>query len=155
VIAVMSGGRIVQIGAPKEIYGNPANLFVARFLGEPGMTIVEGELRDGVFTAPGVTCPAPRWLAGRNLRMAIGVRPEDLVAGDAQSAMMRGLVRTVEFLGSRSLLRADVGAVLATAFLPSDRSFTVGELVGLDPPNEAALHWFDLASGDRLGPPNP
>ena len=47
VIAVMSAGRIEQVGAPKELYSRPANLFVARFLGEPGMNILEGRLDGG------------------------------------------------------------------------------------------------------------
>ena len=107
------------------------------------------------FTAAGVTFAAPPWLADRAMRVAVGVRPEDMVAGSAQSAMLRGIVRTVEFLGSRSLLRADVGPVLATALLPPDCSFAVGEMVGLDPSNEAPLHWFDVASGHRIEPTNP
>jgi hypothetical protein len=80
----------------------------------------------------------------------VGVRPEDLVAAEPETAMLRGVVRTVEFLGSRSLLRADVGAVLATAFVPADLGFAVGASIGLSPMTDAALHWFDLATGQRM-----
>ncbi len=150
VIAVMSGGRIEQIGAPKALYRRPANLFVARFLGEPGMTLLEGEIAEGVFTAPGVRGTAPAWLGGQRRRAVMGIRPEDLEAAAPEAAMFRGVVRTVEFLGSRSLLRADVGPVLATAFVPADLGFKVGEAIGLAPASDTLLHWFDLTTGQRL-----
>jgi ABC-type sugar transport system ATPase subunit len=155
VIAVMSGGRIEQVGAPKDLYRNPANLFVAKFLGEPGMTVIEGTVREGRFEAPGVSQPVPGWLAGRAARLALGVRPEDLVAADPDGAPFRGVVRTVEFLGSRSLLRADIGPVLATAFLGPDLGYAAGEPIGLAPTHDEALRWFDLETGRAIGPASP
>ena len=72
-IAVMNQGVVQQIGAPREIYRNPANLFVAGFIGAPPMNFIEGELADGRLSptrrgaspAPAMTVRARRcWASG-------------------------------------------------------------------------------------------
>jgi ABC-type sugar transport system ATPase subunit len=149
-IAVMSAGRIEQFGAPKDLYRNPANLFVARFLGEPGMTIIEGAAQDGIFVAPDVRLALPPGIAQDGARLALGIRPEDLAACDPADAPLRGIVRTVEFLGSRSLVRADIGRVLATAFVEPDVDVRAGASIGLAPLRPDLPRWFDLASGKAI-----
>ncbi len=52
-IVVMSAAEIQQVGTPGEVYDNPANLFVARFIGSPGMNLVSGSHADGVVRMPG------------------------------------------------------------------------------------------------------
>ena len=146
-IAIMSGGRIEQFGAPRELYRNPANLFVARFLGEPGMTIMEGQVADGRFLAPDVSCDLPSECARWPSPIAMGIRPENLVPMAPGSAPLTGLVRTVEFLGSRSLIRVDVGPVLTMAFVSADANVRVGDRIGLSPGNPGDIHWFDVATG--------
>ena len=150
VIAVMSAGRIEQIGAPKDLYSRPANLFVARFLGEPGMNILEGQIEEGRLKAPGVALPIPDRLPAAHGGIVAGVRPEDLVAVEPARAALTGIVRTVEFLGSRSLLRVDVGHALVTAFLPPSLRAGPGEIIGLSPAHEGRVSWFDKASGIAL-----
>lgn len=150
VIAVMSAGRVEQVGAPKDLYSRPANLFVARFLGEPGMNILEGGLDNGKLAAAGIALPLPAGLAGRRGPTVAGVRPEDLAAVDPEHAALRGIVRTIEFLGSRSLLRVDVGDHLVSAFLAPDLRFSAGESIGLSPIAHDRVRWFDKASGSAI-----
>ncbi len=52
-IVVMSNAVVQQVGTPAEVYGNPANLFVARFIGSPGMNLIQGHYANGVLTLPG------------------------------------------------------------------------------------------------------
>jgi multiple sugar transport system ATP-binding protein len=52
-IVVMSNAEVQQIGTPADVYYNPANLFVARFIGSPGMNLVAGRYVDGVVELPG------------------------------------------------------------------------------------------------------
>jgi ABC-type sugar transport system ATPase subunit len=149
-IAVMSAGRIEQVGPPAHLYSAPANLFVARFLGEPGMNVLEGTVADGVLRAEGVALPLPSRLGSTSAAVCAGVRPEDLVATEPGSGAINGRVRTVEFLGSRSLLRADVGRALVTAFLPPGLSPTPGEAIALAPASPDRVRWFDTGSGVAL-----
>jgi multiple sugar transport system ATP-binding protein len=52
-IVVMSNAEVQQAATPMEVYNSPANLFVARFIGSPGMNLIEGNYADGVIRLPG------------------------------------------------------------------------------------------------------
>jgi len=149
-IVVMSAGRIEQVGTPRELYDHPANLFVARFLGEPGMNILEGSAEDGVLVSPGFSLRLPATLAAGRRRIAVGVRPEDLEYDATEVATLRGTVRTVEYLGARSLLRMDIGNTLVSAFLPSSVELVPGSEIGLSPADPTRLRFFDIESGLAL-----
>ncbi len=151
-IVVMSGGRVEQLGSPRELYDRPANVFVARFLGEPGMNLFEGRIDDGALRAAGVAIAADKVGAGRSGGLIAGVRPEDLVesASASENAPIKGTVRTIEFLGSRMLLRVDVGASIVTSFMPLGSQFVPQQPVGLAPVSPERVRWFDAGSGKAL-----
>ncbi len=146
-IAVMSGGRIEQLGAPRELYERPANLFVARFLGEPGMNVFEGRLGDGGFVAAGIALTPPMSRTGQTSPACAGIRPEDLMVVPLAAAAIRGRVRTVEFLGARALLRLDVGGHVVTTFVPLDIALAPGDEIGLAPIAPNKVRWFDATTG--------
>src|SRR6188508_2785363 len=58
-IVIMDKGAIQQTGTPDEIYSDPANTFVAGFIGSPPMNLIQGEAGTGRFQAPGIDAPAP------------------------------------------------------------------------------------------------
>src|SRR5512134_722860 len=89
-IVVMNGGNVEQIGAPLDLYDNPANLFVAGFIGSPAMNFLSGRLaRNGagidVVLGEGVRVPAPAGLRAENdgREVALGVRPEHLAVRES------------------------------------------------------------------------
>jgi spermidine/putrescine ABC transporter ATP-binding subunit len=103
-IAIMSRGRIAQVGAPSEVYEHPDSAFVGRFLGEANILTapvarLEGDiatLQVGQFALrakarPGVTV---------DQSVSLFVRPERIAIGDAGSNRVEGRVRRVSFLGS-------------------------------------------------------
>ena len=150
-IVVMSGGRVEQLGSPRELYDRPANVFVARFLGEPGMNLFEGRIDDGALRAEGVAIAADRvGGAGRSGGLIAGIRPEDLVEVEPDKASIRGTVRTIEFLGSRMLLRIDVGAAIVTAFMPLGSQFSPRQPVGLAPASGDRVRWFAAETGGAI-----
>ncbi len=149
-IAVMSRGRIEQLGTPRALYEQPANLTVARFLGEPGMNVFEGRIDASGFAAAGIALVPPSTLASKAGRIYAGIRPEDLALVEPYRAALHGQARTVEFLGSRALLRADVGGQIVTAFAPLDAAVAPGAQIGLNPTAQSRIHWFDAASGLAL-----
>ncbi len=149
-IVVMSAGRIEQVGTPRQLYNNPANLFVARFLGEPGMNILEGQSDGATTSGAGFSVALPAGLKPSGTRIAVGLRPEDLTYDASATAAVRGKVRTVEYLGARSLLRMDVGSTLISAFLPSSVELAPGADIGLSPASPEKLRFFDMRSGEAL-----
>ena len=117
-IAVMANGRVQQIASPVEMYRNPANLFVADFIGTSNL--FAGECRDGGFVSDALG-PVPvgelrHGVAGRG---HLVVRPEDVrIDADGAAQTIGGVVADVQFHGGSSQVAVDVEA-LATPFLVS------------------------------------
>src|SRR5690606_33484148 len=81
-IAVLSAGRLQQIGTPRAIYERPSNRFVATFLGTPPMNVIEAKVEGGVAHVGAASVPAPATAEGAAL---LGFRPEhaSLAVADA------------------------------------------------------------------------
>ena len=153
-LVVLSGGRIMQVGPPLELYNNPANRFVAEFIGSPRMNFMSGvieaasesgvraRLQSGAALALGEAKASP------GQAVTVGVRPEHLVA--AADGPVRGTVRFVERLGAASFAYLDApgaeGEIIAQA--PAGAVWRVGESVALDAAAGAA-HAFD-ENGDAI-----
>ena len=145
-IVVMRDGRISQIGAPLELYDNPANVFVAGFIGSPSMNLLEGAVTpEGSFTGDGVSFPMPVVLEpGR--RVTYGVRPEHLVLSDRGQAAQ---VVVVEPTGAEIHLVLRAGGQEMTVVIRERQVFTPGQQVFLAP-QPGMVHLFDTASGERI-----
>jgi multiple sugar transport system ATP-binding protein len=82
-VAVMLSGVLQQVGSPMELYNNPINLFVAGFIGSPGMNFMPATIADGVAHLPMVDVPLPQNVLERmgrspgNGNLIAGIRPED------------------------------------------------------------------------------
>ncbi len=154
-IVVMNQGRIEQVGKPLDLYYEPANLFVAGFIGSPAMNFfpatveaVEGgsARATGASIAP-MTLPAGRLKAGEAI--TIGVRPEHLAAGGAGAFAAKGAVELVERLGEASFAhvrRADDRLMVAE--IRGRETPAVGDVVTLTAPADE-IHAFD-AEGASL-----
>src|SRR4051794_3101778 len=93
-VAVMRGGLLQQVGSPMELYNNPTNLFVAGFIGSPGMNFLPATVQGGVAKLPMVDVKLPQELLegigraeGRTL--IAGVRPEDFKDANVVAAEVR------------------------------------------------------------------
>jgi len=80
-IAVMREGSIEQIGAPMDIYDNPASQFVGGFIGSPPMNFLRGAVRDGNFAGDGFSVPLSRPRGEQGRELLLGVRAEHIVIG--------------------------------------------------------------------------
>ncbi len=141
-IVIMNHGVIQQVGTPDQIYSDPANTFVAGFIGSPPMNLIEGVVKNGRFTAPGITAPCPTHLQGK---VTLGIRPEDCrVGGDH----VQGLVYGVEPTGDMTYLTVMVGnkqiEIKAARDYRSDIDEAIG--IGFDP---ARLYFFG-EDGERI-----
>ncbi len=148
-IAVMSQGRLEQIGTPDEIYNHPASLFVATFLGSPPMNVLAGEIADGSFRS------GPLSLALPNRPMApgavtLGVRPQHVrVTAAAAAGTIPVVVYALEHLGRESIVIADdgTGNKLRALVEPGFHA-KIGDSLGIAP--DPAFCLFFGADGRRL-----
>jgi ABC-type sugar transport system ATPase subunit len=154
-IAVMHGGIVQQFGTPAEVYGQPANLFVAGFIGSPPMNLLAGELTGAdkpTFASPGLTVQLPNLAAnlpGRDVML--GIRPQDLdLVGDNEPADLRGRVWVVELLGSEKLVEVEYAErKRVTVQVRAETSVNVDDTVGVRL-NARRAHVFDTKSGATL-----
>ncbi|UWQ18398.1 ABC transporter ATP-binding protein [Jannaschia sp. M317] len=146
-IVIMKDGHIQQVGTPAEVYRNPANTFVARFIGAPSMNMLEGVAQNGTVTLASGGVIGTGSNAGGDI--LLGVRPDDLHPV-AENALIEGRVTVREPLGPETLIYVDTkgGEIIAKADgrTPPDVGATV--LLGANPQD---VHLFDKASGVALG----
>jgi multiple sugar transport system ATP-binding protein len=107
-IAVLREGALQQIGTPEEVYDNPANLFVAGFIGSPPMNLAHATVESGSVQLGGTSFPVPPWLEERPV--IVGVRPEDLYQARNGGPALEAKVDRVESVGASLLVHFPVDA---------------------------------------------
>ena len=144
-VVVMERGEIQQIGSPAEIYDQPANVFVAGFIGSPAMNLLRGEIQDGAFVAPGTRVPGFADMPGGPA--TLGFRAEDVeVASDGEIAAP---VYSIEMLGDATLVSLRIGEALVSAKAPRTFRARIGDPIALRVRPETC-HLFDARSGRRV-----
>ena len=109
-IAVIKDGRLQQVDEPLAIYHRPQTLFVANFIGTPGINILEGEIQAGdggaVFVSQDIRqeLSSPGQKLGPVPKAFLGIRPEDLELVPDNASGIKGQVDFVEQLGGESLI---------------------------------------------------
>ena len=128
-IVVLNAGKVAQVGRPMELYNDPANTFVAGFIGSPQMNFMKADALG---------------LRGET----VGVRPEH-VAISREKGQITGTINLVEHLGGETnvYVRTETHGLL-TVRLFGESDFTVEEVVHLTP--EASRQFFFDADGERL-----
>ncbi len=147
-IAIMKEGVIVQLGTPDEIYNDPANLFVASFIGSPAMNLIEGSLVDGMFVTSGGT-KLTEVGGGSRDQVVLGVRVEDFIVADEGLGDIDVPVYALENTGESVLLTTQFGKQRVTA--KGDRHFRkeIGDKVSLRVKPED-LYLFDPETEARI-----
>ena len=111
-IVVLRAGRVEQIGRPADLYSDPANVFVAGFIGSPRMNLIPAKVEtDGTISVngaqwhPAVSQPLPAGTA-----VTLGIRPEHLDSVDANAVRFPVKVELVENLGGTSIIHSRTGS---------------------------------------------
>ncbi len=160
-IAVMNQGRIQQIDTPEEVYLNPANRFVAEFIGSPPINILTGTIRFDnnllSLALPAVSIPLPASV-NRMLKpyvhkqVCMGIRPEHLklVSGGQPDEMRFDTsVRLIELLGHEQLIHGMLGDIPMRAILSvSGQKMKAAHLSWYAAPENTLF--FDTQSGLRI-----
>ncbi len=156
-VALMEKGRLLQVGTSAELYGRPAKLYVAQFMGSPEISVLPGDVRDGQLFVGDVATAMRLPVDGK---VSVGIRPEDLAISPDGSFRRSDALRFLfsptssEDLGHEVLLYGSVaeapGSIVRVRVqkgqVPAPQRGPVGLSASL-----AALHIFD-AKGDRLQP---
>lgn len=158
-IAVMRAGKLMSYDTPEGTYNNPANLFVAGFVGSPAMNFVEGTVapENGhlVFSSPQVTLRLPARVARTALDrgpgpVVLGVRPEAVaVAAEQHEGATAARVDLVEPVGAVTYVDLKLGTVPLKASVPPEQRFEPGQVVGVTF-NPAKTYLFDQVTGARV-----
>ena len=125
-IVVMKEGIIQQVGTPQEVYGKPANTFVAGFIGSPAMNILDASVSDGYLYCGGIRVAVTPDIQGKieaidagegeTTAVCVGVRPEDVrVSREAGGNMCKATVEVRELLGSMSVIHCSCDGVTVRA----------------------------------------
>ncbi|MGH9287196.1 MAG: ABC transporter ATP-binding protein [Acidimicrobiales bacterium] len=152
-IAILSAGRLQQVGTPQEVYEAPANLFVAQFIGTPPMNTMTGTFTTQGGPAIGVgesRFPVPADLKTRledGQAVIVGARPEHLDV--SEDGTIAHDVRAVEWLGHECLVFGSVESSPVVVRQVGMSPFGAGGTIRLavDPTN---VHLFDPETTDRL-----
>jgi multiple sugar transport system ATP-binding protein len=141
-IAVMKDGILQQVASPREIYDDPANLYVAGFIGSPKMNFVPVTISGSTAKASGFSMQLPK--APGIEAGVLGIRPEDLTEvpheGFPQIDMK---VEVVEVLGADQFLYGKVGGDDMIARLDPQFKVSIGDRVRLNV-NMRRIHLFDV-----------
>ena len=157
-IAIINFGVLQQIGTPAEVYDDPANEFVASFIGEPPMNILETTIikKDGHFfftfadSDLQIEVPARyNEVVSDGFKCKVGVRPMDLLIGGEDSKGTPEKIATFENLGDERRIGIRVGKTLMMLITEDEKRYKAGDVIRLEVRGEKT-HLFDLETGDRI-----
>ncbi len=157
-IAIMKDGVLQQYGTPLEIYDNPANEFVAGFIGEPPMNLLTVTIRKKdkgfffEFRDSPLSIPVPERYTGvifDGMKVRLGVRPTDVLLGGEDSLGSEIDIAVFESLGEERRLHFRVGEEFLTLITTEKIFYKPGQIIKLDVLSEKT-HLFDIETGNKI-----
>ena len=149
-IVLMKDGVLQQIAKPQELYDNPANRFVADFLGNPPINKTHGVIANGKIVLDGgcevVLDAAKNIEEGR--KVTLSLRAEAIVV-DAENKACEGVIDQVYVMGKEVLAYILLGDARVRAYIPAEKQFEKGQKVNVGLKNRGVFI-FDEETGERL-----
>ncbi|MEX0695983.1 MAG: ABC transporter ATP-binding protein [Dongiaceae bacterium] len=146
-VAIINHGVLQQLGTPRDVYNNPANLFVAGFMGSPPMNFIEGGIEDGRFRSHDIDLSVSG--EARAGKATLGFRPEDATVVAPGEGLFDGRVYTAELTGEQTLVTVQVGEAMMAIKMPKDYDVDFDTTVGVRFPFDQGF-LFDTESGERI-----
>ena len=144
-VVVMRAGQVQQVGTPTQIYDRPANTFVAGFIGNPAMNLMDGRMEAGVFIADATRIDG---LNAPDGPITLGFRAEDARV-TANSGAITAPVYSMELLGDSTMVTVRAGGALVAVKAPKDYRIDIGQSVSIAIPT-TTCHLFNVKTGARL-----
>ncbi|MFK7745761.1 MAG: ABC transporter ATP-binding protein [Roseobacter sp.] len=145
-VVVMKQGKVQQVGTPTEIYDNPANTFVASFIGSPAMNLMEGDIEGGTFTGTNVSVSG---LNATDGPVTLGFRAEDATLNQDGTGQITAPIYTIELLGDATMLTVRAGGQLVSVKAHKEFRAEIGDMISFSVP-VTICHLFDKQSGARI-----
>ncbi|MEO0916440.1 MAG: ABC transporter ATP-binding protein [Pseudomonadota bacterium] len=144
-VVVMEKGIVQQVGSPTEIYDRPANTFVASFIGNPAMNLIEGDIQGGVFRTDSTEIAG---LSAPDSKVTLGFRAEDAEVS-TESGQITGPIYTLELLGDATMVSLRIGGALVSARTDKGFRADIGDTVSIRIPT-SHCHLFSDETGARI-----
>lgn len=144
-VVIMKKGIVQQVGSPTDIYDTPANTFVASFIGNPAMNLIDGNIEGGVFRAQNTEV---RGLNAKDGPITLGFRAEDANVVES-GGEINAQIYTQELLGDSTMVSVRIGGALVS--VKADKSYRgeIDDQVSLRIHSDHC-HLFDAQTGARL-----
>ena len=149
-IVVLRDGLVEQVGTPLDLYDNPANQFVAGFIGSPAMNFLPGTVKGGkIALEGGLTLPMPGSAkATDGQKVVYGTRPEHIELTSGDDGVPTEVI-VVEPTGADTQVFTKIAGVEVTSVFRERHEFRPGITIRLKP-DPSRAHLFDAANGKRL-----
>ena len=145
-VVVMKKGVVQQVGSPTDIYDRPSNAFVASFIGNPAMNLMEGAISGGTFRAQNVEIAG---LSATYGEVTLGFRAEDAEVVES-GGQINSPIYTMELLGDATMVSVRIGGALVSVKADKNYRAEIGDMVSIKILQEHC-HLFDSATGTRIG----
>ena len=145
-VVVMNKGVIQQIGSPKQIYEKPINTFVASFIGNPPMNLINGEIIDNEFTLHNVNI---KNLNYKNGKYVLGFRAEDARISRSNKGNIQGQIYSIELLGDAIMVTLKIQENFISVKVSNDFEAKIGDNVNISI-SSSKCHVFNCETGEIL-----
>ncbi len=158
-IVIMNEGEVQQVGKPGDLYDEPANLFVADFVGEPPINLLKGVfIRDGgqfKLRCENADFPLPNklrdvWTIYGNKEIVLGIHPQYVkVCGKDEPSSVTGIVHSYEYLGEKGILQLNCKREEVVLEIEHTTHYHIGEELSICFPEEH-INIFDPETTERV-----
>jgi multiple sugar transport system ATP-binding protein len=149
-IAVLNKGKLLQVSTPTELYKNPADVFVAGFVGSPPMNLIEGRIEKDRSLSFDKTKIKLRSVPIEKGEVIVGVRPEDIIIAERdKDEVIQGRIYVSEPMGNVQYITIDVNGIKLVAQAEADFRAEINQPISFFF-REKAIHFFSKETGQRL-----
>ena len=146
-VAIMNEGVLQQIDTPKNIYNNPANLFVAGFIGSPSMNFIKGDIENGQFVSK--VCLIKNIEKDPMKDVILGVRPEDMEIVNNESSHIQAMIYSIELTGEQTIVTSKMDSNFITIREDKDFESDVEKPINIKL-DVTKTFLFDSLRGERI-----
>jgi len=145
-VVVMNNGVIQQIGTPKQIYDKPINTFVASFIGNPPMNLINGKITDGQFLSENINI---KKFSNKNGKYILGFRAEDATISKSSKGNIKGPIFSIELLGDAIMVTLKIDESFISVKVNNDFEASIGDEVNISILS-SKCQIFDFENGFNL-----